>query len=500
MDNPHCDVLIIGAGLSGIGNACHITRHCPGKRVLILERRRALGGTWDLFRYPGVRSDSDMFSYAFDFRPWQDTRVLAEGAAIRRYLTETVADHGLAGRIRYGLKVVSADWSSEQRLWRVMAEEEGSGHLQQYTCAFLLGCTGYYDYDRAYRPHFPGEEQFRGQFVHPQHWREDLDVRDKRVVVIGSGATAVTLVPALAGTAAHVTMLQRSPSYIYSMPAEDRLTATLARLLPASWAYRLARRRNILIQRALYLACRRWPERMRGFLLRHAREQLGPDVDLRHFSPDYMPWDERLCAVPDGDLFRALREGRASVETDTIDHITERGIQLSSGKTLEADIIVTATGLELQMLGGMVLRVDGQPRHLGQLMTYRGVLVESLPNLGWIFGYTNASWTLKADIAARYFCRLFDYMEAQGFEVVTPVDREHSALAGSILDSLQSGYIERSAGCLPRQGRALPWRIQMHYGRDRRLLLHEPVADPCLEFLPRQQAQGVSTAAAVLAP
>lgn len=482
MNTPHVDVLIIGAGLSGIGTACQVTQEFPGKTIAVLERRERIGGTWDLFRYPGIRSDSDMLTFGYKFRPWHELDVLAGGGSIRDYIADTAVEYGIDRKIHYGLKTTTAEWSSAESRWTVTAVHEASGETRSYTCNFLISCTGYYNYDAGHLPSFPGIDRFGGQTIHPQHWPEDLDYAGKKVVVIGSGATAVTLIPSMAGTAEHVTMLQRSPSYIYSVPSFDKISSVLGRVLPATWVYALGRKRNIAIQRGLYLACRRWPKLMRRVLLSLVRRQVGPAVDMSHFTPSYMPWDERLCAVPDGDLFKALAAGEASVVTDHIDTFTEKGILLKSGQELEADIIVTATGLEVQMLGGMTLSVDGEPRALHDQMTYKGVLVESLPNLAWIFGYTNAPWTLKSDLAAQYLLRLFRHMDDHGHRVATPRDREDSALDMGMLDQLQSGYVQRAKETLPRQGAKAPWKVLMHYGRDRAMLLDEPVADELLTF------------------
>jgi len=476
------DVLIIGAGLSGIGTACRISREFPHKRLAVLERRKRLGGTWDLFRYPGIRSDSDMVSFGYKFRPWNSTKVLAEGPAIRQYIADTAAAYGIDRKIHYGVKILSADWSSAQRRWTLSALDEASGETREYHCSYLVSCTGYYDHDAGFLPQFAGVEQFKGRCIHPQQWPENLDYRGKKVVVIGSGATAVTLVPAMAGKAAHVTMLQRSPSYIFSIPDFDRISAVLGRVLPEAWVYKLARARNILFQRGLYEACRRWPQAMRRFLLGRVRKQLGPDFDMGHFTPKYMPWDERLCAVPDADLFTALKSGAASVVTEEIERFTETGLRLKSGRTLDADIVITATGLKLQILGGMDLRVDGQPRPLSGQMTYKSVLVQDVPNMAWIFGYTNAPWTLKSDLAGEYLCRLFRHMEAQGLQVAVPRDVEGCALDGGMLDTLRSGYVQRAMQIMPRQGRKLPWKVLMHLGRDRAMLLRAPVADGVLHF------------------
>ncbi|MDT5137688.1 MAG: hypothetical protein QOD58_1950 [Mycobacterium sp.] len=482
MSANHFDVLIIGAGLSGIGTACHVTAEFPQKSIAILERRERLGGTWDLFRYPGVRSDSDMYTFGYKFRPWQDVQVLADGASIREYIADTAAEFGVDEKIHYGLKVVNADWSCPQSRWTVTTLHEASGETRTYSCNYLISCTGYYNYDAGYLPNFPGVDQFKGRCVHPQHWPEDLDYTGKKVVVIGSGATAVTLVPAMTSEAEHVTMLQRSPSYVFSLPALDKISQFLGRFLPDTWVYASARKRNIAIQRQMYLACRRWPAQMRRLLLWQVRRRVGPSVDMSNFTPKYMPWDQRLCAVPNGDLFKALASAKASVVTDQIEIFTEKGILLKSGLELEADIIVTATGLNIQMLGGMKLFVDGEAHELHDQMTYKGVLVENIPNLAWIIGYTNASWTLKSDIAGAYLCRLFKYMDDNGYAVATPRDVENCALNIGMFDQLQSGYVQRANDTLPRQGSKYPWKVLMHYEKDSKTLLEDPVEDGVLRF------------------
>ncbi|WP_430292826.1 flavin-containing monooxygenase [Pseudomonas sp. B1-22] len=484
MNKNYYDVLIIGAGLSGIGTACHLREECPDKSLAILERRDRIGGTWDLFRYPGIRSDSDMLSYGYKFRPWRSTRILADGTSLRRYIQETAHEFGISDKIHYGLKITGADWSTQDRLWIVSALHEETGVVREYRCKYLICATGYYNHDEGFLPHFPGQENFKGIRIHPQHWPENLDYSGKKVVVIGSGATAATLIPSMADKADHVTMLQRSPSYIYSLPAEDKLTAVLSRILPGNWAYLLARKRNILMYRAVYIACRKWPKLMRKFLLSHVRRQVGPGVDMRHFTPSYQPWDERLCAVPDGDLFKAFRQGKASVETDHIERFTENGILLKSGKRLAADIIVTATGLKLQLLGGVELSIDGVPYPVNEQMTYKGVLLENMPNLAWIFGYTNISWTLKVSLAAKYLCRLFKYMDRYQLEVVAPYDDEGNALNDGIMDSMKSGYIQRDKNFLPRQGKGYPWKVFMNYSLDKKMMLKDPIEDSRLKFTP----------------
>jgi len=482
MNSPHFDVMIIGAGLSGIGTACQVSAEHPNKTIAVLERRERLGGTWDLFRYPGIRSDSDMYSFGYKFRPWQELKVLADGPSIRQYIADTATEYGIDEKIHYGLKIVTANWSTTESRWTVTALHEATGETRTYTCGFLISCTGYYNYDAGYLPTFPGADQFKGQFIHPQHWPEDLDYTGKKVVVIGSGATAVTLVPTMAADAEHITMLQRSPSYIFSVPAFDKISEILGRFLPADWVWTLARKRNIAVQRYLFLACKRWPRQMRRLLLGQVRRHVGPDFDMSHFTPNYMPWDERLCAVPDANLFKVLRSGEASIVTDHIETFTEKGILLKSGRELEADIIVAATGLDIQMLGGMELSVDGEARKLNDQMTYKGVLVENIPNLAWVFGYTNAPWTLKSDIAGLYLCRLFKHMDDNGHTVATPLDIEDSAMDVGMLDQLQSGYVQRAKDTLPRQGTTYPWKVLMHYGKDSKMLLQDPVEDNLLQF------------------
>jgi len=478
----HYDVLIVGAGLSGIGMACHLAMDCPEQRVGIIERRNAIGGTWDLFRYPGIRSDSDMFSFGYKFRPWSALKVLADGPAIRNYVNDTARQYGVDQKVQYGLKVVSANWSSEQKLWTLSALHEASGERRSFRCRFLVSCAGYYNYDKGYLPHFPGVERFKGQCIHPQHWPENLDYKGKRVVVIGSGATAVTLVPAMAPDTAHITMLQRSPGYIFSVPGFDKMSQVMQRFLPERWVYRFARWRNITLQRLIYKASRRWPERARALLLAGVRKQLGKDFDMRHFTPKYMPWDERLCAVPDADLFEALKSGKASVVTDQIETFTERGILLKSGTELEADIIVTATGLQVQTFGGAEVTIDGQSRPVNELMMYKSVMVQDVPNMGLIIGYTNAPWTLKADIASRYICRLLQHMRRNNLAVATARAPDGMADDGTVLGSLSSGYVRRAADMLPRQGKALPWRVLHNYEVDRVTLLDDPVDDGVLSF------------------
>jgi len=487
MQTEDFDVLIIGAGVSGIGMACRLKAECPDKRFAILERRQRIGGTWDLFRYPGVRSDSDMFTYAYRFRPWHGSKVLADGGAIRGYLADTAREHGIDRQIRYGLKILRADWSSAQQRWTVTAITEPGGQSRSYRCRQLVMSTGYYNYDAGYLPDFPGIERYTGTRVHPQQWPEGLDCRGQRVVVIGSGATAVTLLPALAEAGAQVTMLQRSPTYLVSLPARDRLSDLLGRVLPARWVSGLARKRFQWLSRWIYQASRRWPQRMRALLLSQVRKHLAGSADMRHFTPTYQPWDQRLCVVADADLFGALRSGKAAVVTDRIAGFDGKKVLLASGQSLEADVLVTATGLDVQALGGAQVFVDGQAYAPQRHMLYKGVLFEDLPNFAWIIGYTNASWTLKADLAFDYLCRLYKHMDQRGLGVATPHDTRGCRLDDeSIFGALSSGYVLRAADRMPRQGREQPWRMTHHYPTDRHILQREPVDDGVLRFAPRR--------------
>jgi len=471
-------VLIVGAGISGIGAACHLQDRCPGKTWAILEARDALGGTWDLFRFPGVRSDSDMLTLGYGFRPWTGASTLADGTSIREYLHATARERGIDTKIRYGHRVVAADWSSEDRRWTVTAESD-SGRIE-LTCSFLYSCTGYYRYDEGFRPEFPGEDRFPGPVVHPQHWPADLDHTGKRVVVIGSGATAVTLVPAMARDAAHVTMLQRSPSYILTLPSEDPVLVRLRRLLPDRLATKLARGKNMALQIAIYQFARRAPRTARKVLQDGVRRQLPPGYPVEtHFRPAYNPWDQRLCLVPDGDLFAAISAGSVTMVTDTIEAFTETGIRLASGAELDADIIVSATGLSLLAAGGMALSIDGNPVPMADTVTYKGMMLSGVPNFALAIGYTNASWTLKVDLVSEYVCRLLTEMERTGHTVVTPQSPPPGPREPLL--NLRANYVKRSLDALPRQARSRPWRINQNYARDVLLFRHGPVTD-AVEF------------------
>ncbi|MFF2658484.1 alpha/beta fold hydrolase [Kitasatospora sp. NPDC058032] len=483
----HLDVLIVGAGLSGIGAACHLRREHPGRSVAILEARDAIGGTWDLFRYPGVRSDTDMFTLGYAFAPWTGAKAIADGASVREYIRRTAGEYGVDRLVRYRHRVVRAEWSSAEARWTVTAElgdpggPGGGGGTVTLTCRFLYACSGYYRYDRGHTPDFPGVEDFAGRLVHPQLWPEDLDHTGKRVVVIGSGATAVTLVPSLAARAAKVTMLQRSPTYLVSLPARDVLADTLRRALPPRTANRIVRWKNIRVGLATYRLARRAPRLARRLLIAGVRRSLPAGYDVAtHFTPRYAPWDERLCAVPDADLFRAIRSGRAEVVTDRIGRFTPDGLRLESGAELPADIVVTATGLSLLALGGMRLAVDGREIELGRHVAYRAMMLSDVPNFAFTIGYTNAAWTLKADLVARYVCRLLAHLDGTGQQVVTPV--APATLEREPLIGLSSGYVRRALEDFPSQGTTAPWRVHQNYPRDRRTLAEGPAADGALRF------------------
>ena len=477
--HPHRDVIIVGAGLSGIGAAAHLQERCPGKSFAILEARNAIGGTWDLFRYPGIRSDSDMYTLGYEFKPWVDAKAIADGSTIRRYIVETAAERGIDRQIRFGHRVVGAHWSSADARW--MLDVEHAGRRERHSCAFLLFCSGYYRYDEAYRPRFPGEERFEGRFVHPQFWPEGLDHAGRRVVVIGSGATAVTIVPEMAKTAAHVTMLQRSPSYIVALPSRDPIAERLKRWLSARAAYRLVRAKNVLLTMFFFRLARKWPDKFKARLLEQVEHLLGPGHDIAtDFTPRYAPWDQRLCVAPDADLFRAIREGRASVVTDRIETFTERGIRLASGREIEADIVVTATGLKLNALGDVAVTVDGERRVHADAMAYKGMMFSDVPNLVSTFGYTNASWTLKADLTARFVCRLLRYMDRHGYAVAM-ARRDASVEARPFLD-FSSGYVQRALDTLPKQGSRKPWRLYQNYVLDLLLLRFGRIDDGTITF------------------
>jgi cation diffusion facilitator CzcD-associated flavoprotein CzcO len=478
----HFDVVIIGAGLSGIGAGYRLQTRCPSKRYAIFEARSEMGGTWDLFRFPGIRSDSDMFTLGYPFRPWKEAKAIADGPAILKYVRETAQEFGIDRHIRFRHRVRSASWSSEDGRWLLEVETGANGETVQYTCDFLYGCTGYYRYDAGYAPSFPGTESFRGRLVHPQHWPEDLDYAGKRVVVIGSGATAVTVVPAMANTAAHVTMLQRSPSYILSVPARDHIADWLRRWLPESAAHRILRWKNILISLGIYQLSRRAPNFMRRLFRQGATKWLpeGFEVDT-HFNPTYRPWDQRLCLVPDHDLFKAISAGRASVVTGPIETLTEHGVCLQSGQELEADIIVSATGLEMLALGAVNLTVDGTLVHPGRTFVYKGVMLGNVPNFAFCVGYTNASWTLRADLSSIFVCRLLKHMDRHEYRTCVPAC-DSAALEARPLLSLTSGYVLRAAANLPKQATEKPWIIRQNYILDMLTMRLGRIDDGVLKF------------------
>ncbi|MBA2504744.1 MAG: NAD(P)/FAD-dependent oxidoreductase [Thermoleophilaceae bacterium] len=479
--SEHLDVLIVGAGLSGIGAACHLKEKCPRKSFAILEAREATGGTWDLFRYPGIRSDSDMFTLGYSFQPWEQAEAIADGPAILDYVRDTAREHGVDRDVRFGKRVVRAEWSGEETRWTVDAEGP-DGETTQLTCGFLFLCTGYYSYEGSYMPEFEGTERFAGPIVDPQHWPEDIDYDGKRVVVIGSGATAATIVPAMAERAEHVTMLQRSPSYMVALPARDPVAAFLQRKLSKKRAYALLRWKNVLFTQVTFALSRRLPGFVRKVITKEAEKALPAGYADPHFTPRYDPWDQRICLVPDGDLFRAIRKGTVSIATDRIAGFTETGLALESGAELDADIVVTATGLNLLAAGGMEIVVDGDPVEMPKTVGYKGIMYSGIPNFAITLGYTNASWTLKADLTCEYVCRVLNHMYAHGYSQVTPRWPEPTLPDIPFID-LKSGYVLRSIDQFPRQGEHAPWRLHQNYPRDIRLLRHGPVEDEGLEFV-----------------
>jgi monooxygenase len=474
----HVDVLVVGAGVAGIGAAAQLRQRLPGKKVAVLEAREASGGTWDLFRYPGIRSDSDMFTFGYSWRPWPGDVALADGPSILTYLRTVAEEYGVDRLIRYRHRVTRASWDSGTARWTVTVDH--AGEQLTLTASFLWSCTGYYDYDNPYRPELPGEERFKGTLVHPQHWPDDLDVTGKRVVVIGSGATAITLVPALAGTAEHVTMLQRSPSYVLTRPGRDRLATRLSRL-PHRISYPIVRWANILLSIVAYQLARRRPELVKRFVRSATAKQLPDDVDVDvHFRPRYDPWDQRVCFVPDGDLFKAMRAGTASIVTDTIETLTPDGIRLMSGEELPADVIVTATGLRILPFGGVDMEVDGEPVDLPRTLAYKALMLSGVPNFAYTIGYTNASWTLKADLVSWYVVRLLAHMDRRGLHSVVPV-REEGVGERPFID-FTSGYVMRAIDSLPRQGDRAPWLLRQNYLFDVRMIRSAPIDDGVLQF------------------
>ncbi len=478
----HVDVLVVGAGLSGIGAGHYLQAECPWASYAIFEARHAIGGTWDLFRYPGIRSDSDMFTLGYSFRPWDGEKSIADGASILRYIRDTAAEEGIDAHIRFNHRIVTADWRPDEARWHVTAERAGAGDPVELTCNFIFSCTGYYRYDHGHLPDFAGMDRFEGPVFHPQAWPEELDVAGKEVVVIGSGATAVTLIPALAATSGHVTMVQRSPSYVMSLPARDPVADVLRRVLPPRLSGPVVRWFKALLTQGSYQVSRRWPDRAKRVLRAHVARRLpaGYDVDT-HFAPRYDPWDQRLCVVPDGDLFKAITAGTASVVTDRIDTFTEKGLRLESGEELAADLIITATGLDLLLIGGIQLTIDGEPVDLSSKLTYKGMMLEGVPNFAMAIGYTNASWTLKCDLTCDYVVRLLNRMRSSGNRQCMPVNTGASVTPEPLL-GLTSGYIQRSAASFPKQGSAFPWRVYQSYLRDYRALKMGPIDDGAMVF------------------
>jgi monooxygenase len=482
MSFEHFDVLIVGGGLSGIGAGYHLKDNCPEKTYAILEARDRIGGTWDLFKYPGIRSDSDMYTLGYSFKPWTQAKAIADGPSILDYVRETASEHGIEEQIRFHHRVVRAEWSTADARWTVQARRSDTEETVHLTCGFLLMCSGYYRYDEGYTPDFQGTERFAGQIVHPQQWTDDIDYAGKRVVVIGSGATAVTLVPSMAQTAAHVTMLQRSPSYVVALPARDAIADALRRRLPPRVAYSIVRWKNVLRTMFSFQLSRRRPGAMKALLRKGLEKQLpsGYDIDT-HFKPQYNPWDQRLCLVPDGDLFKAISDGSASIVTDRIDTFTEQGLQLESGAELQADLIVTATGLNMLALGGMEIAVDGREVELSETMSYKGMMLSGVPNMALVIGYTNASWTLKCDLTCEYVCRLLRHMDEHSYSQCVPENRDPSVTALPFID-FSSGYVQRAIDKFPRQGSKAPWRLYQNYALDILSLKYGNVEDDAMHF------------------
>lgn len=483
----HFDTIIIGAGLSGIGAACHLRRECPDRSFVVLEARERMGGTWDLFRYPGIRSDSDMHTLGYDFKPWTDGKAIADGPAILEYIKETAAEFGIEDHIRYDRKVTAMDWQSSEARWYLTLQSK-DGQVSEVSANFIISAAGYYNYDEGHTPHFEGREDFKGDIIHPQHWPEDYDVSGKRIVVIGSGATAVTLVPTLAQTAKHVTMLQRSPTWIASRPDTDKFADILRKILPEKTAYKVTRAKNIAYTRYVYNTAQKKPKKMGDFLLKKIRKELGPDYDIEtHFTPRYNPWDQRLCLVPNSDLFKAMNAGKASVVTDHIERFTEEGISLKSGEVLPADLIVTATGLSVVVGGQVNISVDGVPKNLADSFGYYGLMFSDIPNLVSIFGYTNASWTMRADLISRFGCRLMNHMDAQGLDTVIPVAPD-DLVARPWID-FEAGYIQRVVDQLPKQGHRDPWQNRQDYKFDKSVLMKAAIEHEGLVFSSSQKRE-----------
>lgn len=480
MTSELLDVLIVGAGLSGIGAAVHLKKNCPERSFAILEGRTSMGGTWDLFRYPGIRSDSDMYTLGYSFKPWTNPKAIADGPSILEYIRETADEHNLTGAIRFGHRVKSAEWSDADSLWDVGVETKGE--IVHIRCRFLWVCGGYYNYEHGYSPKFADEEKFGGVIIHPQHWPQDLDYSGKRVVVIGSGATAITLVPSMAEKAAHVTMLQRSPTYVVSLPSKDRIAGFLRSFLPESTAYHIVRWKNVLFGMLFYNLSRSKPQMIKNFIVGGVRRALKPGYEVeKHFAPRYNPWDQRVCVVPDSDLFEYINTGKVAVVTNEIEKFTAKGILLKSGQEIEADVVVRATGLDLLALGGIGIRVNGEEVVLNKRLSYRGMMIEGVPNLAFVLGYTNASWTLKADLVSEYVCRLLNHMKESGLKKCSP-EMHDSSVTGMAAFDFTSGYVQRGIDRFPQQGTRKPWRLHQNYAKDIMMLRHGSLDDGVLEF------------------
>lgn len=483
MNRNHFDIIIIGAGLSGIGAACHFSKNCPDKSYTVFEARDKIGGTWDLFKYPGIRSDSDMHTFSYRFKPWTHHKSISDASTILQYLEETVEEYQLNDKINFNHQMTAVSWSSQQKEWTVHGTDKITAQAVQARCNFLMLCTGYYDYEKGYTPAFKGLDNYQGQFVHPQKWTPDIQYENKEVIVIGSGATAVTLIPAMVEKAMHISMLQRSPSYMISRPLHDPFARIVHRMLPGKLAHFLSRWKNILLSMYLYRVARKYPEKTAEYIQDQVRKELPSNYDLdTHFSPNYKPWDERLCVIPDNDLFQAIKSGKCTMLTDHIDRFTADGILLQSGEEIKADLIISATGLVLKMAGGMKITVDGEEQHFSQLLNYKGLMIENIPNMAAIIGYTNASWTLKADLVCDYVCRLLKYMNENDYIYCTPKTAEKDMVKRPVID-FSSGYIQRGIDVLPKQGDQFPWRLHQNYVKDMIMLKYRKLDDNYLEFV-----------------
>lgn len=486
MASEYFDVIIVGAGMTGISAAKHLQDNCPNKTYALLEGRKAMGGTWDLFRYPGIRSDSDMHTLGYSFKPWKNKNAIAEGSEILNYITDTAEENKIARHIRYQQLVRSANWNSKNANWTLIIDDQCTNKTREIRCGFFLLCSGYYSYEGGYSPDFAGKEKFEGDIVHPQQWPQDLDYFGKKVVVIGSGATAITLVPTMAKTASHVTMLQRTPTYIASKPRVDGIANFLGKILPSQWAYDITRWKNLIIHHKLLKAASETPAGLKEYILSHVREQMGPEYDVdKHFTPDYNPWDQRLCLAPDNDLFKAIKSGSADVVTDSIETFTEKGIKLKSGETIDADIIVTATGLVMMPMGGVKMSKDGEPIDVSDTVSYRGLMLAGVPNTVAITGYFNVPWVLRSEIVAKWVCRVLNHMDRTSTQQVVPLlskQEEASMIKRPFIEGFSSGYLQRATPGLPKQGDKVPWLNRQDYYKDRKELASYDLNDGALTF------------------